>query len=147
LVLHSVLWFDGLPGGGLVREAGRGVRNLQPKLLSTMSKDDSLQGMNRPVLRALWAEPYGTPSLIRRLLVEYGSRHWLSYAVTFLLMGTAAACTAFAAYLIGHVVNKTHLSHDFGAIIALSVLTIVIFTVKGFASTAKPCCWRRSATK
>ena len=112
-----------------------------------MSADDSLQGMNRPVLRALWAEPYGTPSLIRRLLIEYGSRHWLSYAVTFLLMGTAAACTAFAAYLIGHVVNKTHLSHDFGAIIALSVLTIVIFTVKGFALYGQACCWRRSATK
>jgi len=92
-----------------------------------------LQGMIRPILRSLWAEPYGTPSLIRRLLIEYGSCHWLSYAVTYLLMGTAAACTAFAAYLIGHVVNKTHLSHDFGAIITLSVLTIVIFTVKGFA--------------
>jgi ATP-binding cassette, subfamily B, bacterial MsbA len=85
------------------------------------------------IYRSLWADRYGTPNLIHRLLAEYASRHWLSYTVTFALMAIAAGCTAFIAYLIGHAVDETYLSDNFGAIIGISILTIVIFTVRGLA--------------
>src|ERR1019366_3746966 len=49
-------------------------------------------------------------------------------------MSIAAGCTALSAYLIGHVVNQTYLYRNFVAIVELSILTIVIFTVKGFAT-------------
>jgi subfamily B ATP-binding cassette protein MsbA len=83
--------------------------------------------------RSLWADPYGTPSLIRRVLTEYGARHWLSYGVTFVLMGIAAACTAFTAYLIGHVVNEAFVAHNLTMIAVLCVVAIAVFTVKGLA--------------
>ena len=82
----------------------------------------------------LFADRYGPASLIRRLLVEEGLRHWRSYALNFALMGIVAACTALSAYLIGHVVNETYLTHNFSAILLLAAVTIVIFSVKGFAS-------------
>jgi ATP-binding cassette, subfamily B, bacterial MsbA len=81
-----------------------------------------------------FADRYGSASLIYRLVAEEGLRHWLSYAGNVALIGVVAGCTALSAYLIGHVVNETYLSHNFTAIVALSVITIVLFTIKGFAS-------------
>ena len=49
-------------------------------------------------------------------------------------MGIIAGCTALSAYLIGLVVNGIYLTHNFTAIIALSLITVGIFTAKGFAS-------------
>jgi len=46
-----------------------------------------------------FADPY---SAIRWLLVEDGRAEWRGYASTFAMMAVAAACTAAAAYLIGH---------------------------------------------
>jgi ATP-binding cassette subfamily B protein len=83
--------------------------------------------------RSLWADPYGTPSLIRRVLTEYGARHWLAYGVTVALMAVAAACTAFTAYLIGHVVNEAFIAHNLPMIMLLCAIAIVVFTVKGLA--------------
>jgi hypothetical protein len=40
----------------------------------------------------LWAERYGAPMLIHRILGEYGARHWLSY------VAAAALTTARAAH-------------------------------------------------
>jgi ATP-binding cassette subfamily B protein len=84
--------------------------------------------------RSLWTDRYGTPSLIYRLLTEDGRRHLPKYALAAILMSIAAGCTALSAYLIGHVVNQTYLYRNFVAIVELSILTIVIFTVKGFAT-------------
>ncbi|HEY7245507.1 MAG TPA: ABC transporter ATP-binding protein [Xanthobacteraceae bacterium] len=84
--------------------------------------------------RALWTDRYGAPALIRRLLVEHASAHWLSYVVSFALMGIAAGCTSYMAYLVGHAVNEAYLAHDFAAIVAVSLLAIAIFTVRGLAS-------------
>jgi len=92
------------------------------------------QRMNNLLHRSLFADRYSTASLIHRLLTEEASQHWSSYAVAFVLMGVTAGCTALSAYLMGHVVNETYLAHNFTAIIALSAITIVIFTVKGFAT-------------
>jgi subfamily B ATP-binding cassette protein MsbA len=83
--------------------------------------------------RSLWADRYGTPSLIRRVLAEYGARHWLSYGVTLVLMAVTAACTAFTAYLIGHVVNEAFIAHNLPMIAVLCVVAIAVFTLKGLA--------------
>ena len=72
--------------------------------------------------------------MIRRIFSEEASRHWLSYVVNFALMGIVAGCTALSAYLIGHVVNEIYMAHNFAALLALSLVTIVLFTAKGFAS-------------
>lgn len=90
--------------------------------------------MNNLLHSSLFADRYGTASLIHRLLTEEASRHRSSYVVNFLLMGVTASCTALSAYLMGHVVNETYLAHSFTAIIALSAITIAIFTAKGFAT-------------
>jgi ATP-binding cassette subfamily B protein len=84
--------------------------------------------------RSLFADPYGTLPLARRVFVEEGSRHWRSYLASFALMTVVAACTAFSAYLVGHLVNATYLTRSFTAVILLSGLTIVIYLVKGLAT-------------
>ncbi len=84
--------------------------------------------------RALLENPYGAPALIRRLLVEHASAHWASYAVSFALMAIAAGCTSYMAYLVGHAVNEAYLARDFAAILAVSLLGIAVFTVRGLAS-------------
>jgi subfamily B ATP-binding cassette protein MsbA len=80
-----------------------------------------------------WADRYGTVSLVHRVLVEEGSQFWRSYLATFVLMGIVAGCTAFSAYLIGYVVNATYLSRNFASVVALALITVLIFTIKGFA--------------
>jgi ATP-binding cassette subfamily B protein len=72
--------------------------------------------------------------LIRRLVTEYGMAHWPRYAVAFLLMGIAAACTALCAYLMGTVVNEAYVNRSFPGIVMLGFLTMAIFTIKGAAS-------------
>ena len=66
--------------------------------------------------RALWADQYGAPALIGRLLSEYARPHWLGYLFSFALMAIAAGCTSYMAYLVGHAVNEAYLAHDFAAI-------------------------------
>jgi subfamily B ATP-binding cassette protein MsbA len=83
---------------------------------------------------SIFAERYSAATLIHRLFSEEASRYRLSYAANIVLMGVIATCTALSAYLIGHVVNETYLAHNFPAIIGLSLITIVLFTTKGFAS-------------
>jgi ATP-binding cassette subfamily B protein len=80
------------------------------------------------------ADPYNAVTMIRRLLMEHGLRYWRRYATAFAMMGIAAGCTALCAYLVGTVVNVAYLEKDFSAIVTLCVATIVLFTVKGFAT-------------
>ena len=84
--------------------------------------------------RALWADQYGAPALIGRLLSEYARPHWLGYLFSFALMAIAAGCTSYMAYLVGHAVNEAYLAHDFAAIAAVSMLAIAIFTIRGLAT-------------
>src|SRR4051812_33721475 len=84
--------------------------------------------------KSLLADPYGAFALIRRLFSEQGLHHWKRYVLVFLLMGAAATCTALSAYLIGEVINKAYIDRDFGAIVILGVITVVLFTIKGAAT-------------
>jgi ATP-binding cassette subfamily B protein len=79
-------------------------------------------------------DPYGAAILIRRLVAEQGLAYWRRYLLAFSLMAIAAATTAGAAYLLGEVINKAYVDKDVRGIALLSLVTIVIFTIKGAAT-------------
>jgi len=76
---------------------------------------------------------YTTTTLVRRLLLEHGKAHWRLYAVAFALMGIGAACTASIAYLMRDFINFAYLSRNFKGITAISIVFLVVFTVRGLA--------------
>ena len=90
--------------------------------------------MLRSYFQGLFADPAGTPALIRRLLVEQAAGQWRRYALAFGLMGVAAASTALGAYLIGDVINQAYVHKNLPGIIILAVVTAVIFMVKAMAT-------------
>ena len=67
--------------------------------------------------QSLFADPYGAPTLIRRLLADHALRHRKLYIAAFLMMGVAAACTALSAYLLGDVVNQAYVHKNFQALV------------------------------
>jgi ATP-binding cassette subfamily B protein len=79
-------------------------------------------------------DPYGAASLIRRLVAEQGLAYWRRYLLAFCLMGIAAATTAGSAYLLGEVINKAYVDKDVRGIAIFSLVTVVIFTIKGAAT-------------
>jgi subfamily B ATP-binding cassette protein MsbA len=75
--------------------------------------------------------------LIRRLVTEYGAKHWKSYAVAFVLMAITAVTTALIAYLMGTIVNKAYVDRSFAAIVVIGIITIGIFLTRGGAAYAQ----------
>jgi len=90
--------------------------------------------MFKSKLASWFADPYGAPALVWRLLTEQGLQHWRRYAVSFALMGIAAGSTSLSAYLIGRLVNEAYVQRDFSGIVALGAFTVVLFAVKGLSS-------------
>src|SRR6476660_5412230 len=84
--------------------------------------------------RKITDDPYGAAILIRRLVAEQGLAYWRRYLVAFSLMGLAAATTAGSAYLLGEVINQAYVNKDVRGIAILSLVTIVIFALKGAAT-------------
>jgi ATP-binding cassette subfamily B protein len=72
--------------------------------------------------------------LIRRLVTEYGAKHWKRYAIAFVLMAIGAGATALTAYLMGTIVNKAYVDRSFPAIVTIGVITIIIFSARGAAT-------------
>src|SRR5437763_7127879 len=85
-------------------------------------------------LQSLFADPYGAPVLIRRLLAEHALRHRRLYLFAFAMMGTAAACTALSAYLLGDVVNQAYVHKNFHALLIVGVAAFGLFALKGAAT-------------
>src|SRR5437016_5669922 len=85
-------------------------------------------------IRSWFADPDGTPVLVRRLLAEQARGHTKRYAVAFMLMAVAAACTGLAAYLIKNVINEAYLNHNFRAVLTLSAVTVLLFVLKGLST-------------
>ncbi|HEX2652236.1 MAG TPA: ABC transporter ATP-binding protein [Xanthobacteraceae bacterium] len=83
---------------------------------------------------SLFADPYGAPAMIRRLLTEQGFGHWRRYAFAFTLMAVSAGCTASSAYLIGEIVNQAYVKRNFPGILAIGGMTIVLFILKGLST-------------
>ncbi len=84
--------------------------------------------------RSLLADHDGTRALVRRLLVEHALVHWRLYAAAFALMAIAAGCTAISAYLLGNIINEAYVNRSFPGIIALAVVIVALFSIKGFAT-------------
>ena len=77
---------------------------------------------------------YGTPALVRRLLVGEALGHWRRYAVAFALMAVAGTGTAISAYLLGTMTNEAYVHRHFQGILAIGIITIAIFATKGLAT-------------
>src|SRR6476619_876117 len=90
--------------------------------------------MNEHNLPTADDERYRAFTLIRRLLTEQGLVHWRKYAVAFVLMAVAAACTALSAYLIGSVINQAYVNRSLAGIITLGFVTVALFATKGLAT-------------
>ena len=90
------------------------------------------------MLQSIIPSPGGDPdralALIRRLVLEYGLGQWRRYALAFLLMGVAAACTAIPAYLMKDLVNEAYVKRNLAGLIALGVTAGLIFAFKGAAT-------------
>jgi subfamily B ATP-binding cassette protein MsbA len=80
------------------------------------------------------AERYAAAPLIRRLFADYAWPYWRRYVVAFALMAVAAACTAILAYLIGEFINESYARRDYRGTVVLSLIAVVLFTVKGLAT-------------
>ena len=87
--------------------------------------------------RALFADPNGSPALIRRLLIEQGGRHWRRYGLSLGFMTIGAACTAATAFLIGRGINEAYVERSFQGVAAVAVAAIAIFTIKGLSTYAQ----------
>ena len=85
-------------------------------------------------LNSRWADPNSVRSLVRRLLFEQAFGQWKRYAVAFALMAVAAGATALSAYLIGNVINAAYVDKNLPGIIALALVTAVLFLVKALAT-------------
>ena len=84
--------------------------------------------------QSLFADPYGAPAMIRRLLAEHALRHRKLYIAAFLMMGVAAACTALSAYLLGDVVNQAYVHKNFRALVIVGIAAFGLFALKGAAT-------------
>jgi ABC-type multidrug transport system fused ATPase/permease subunit len=84
--------------------------------------------------RRLFADPNGSPAVIRRLLVEHGSSHWRRYLVSLGFMAVGAACTAAIALFVGRMINEAYVYRSFDGLAVVAVASIVVFTLKGFAT-------------
>jgi ATP-binding cassette subfamily B protein len=84
--------------------------------------------------RKITDDPYGAAILIRRLVMEQATAYWRRYLLAFSLMAVSAATTAGSAYLLGEVINQAYVDKNVRGIALLSLLTIVIFALKGAAT-------------
>jgi ATP-binding cassette subfamily B protein len=90
--------------------------------------------MLKSYFQDLFADPKGTPALVRRLLVEQAAGQWRRYALAFGLMGIAGAATALGAYLIGDVINQAYVHKNLPGIFWLALATALLFTIKAAAT-------------
>src|SRR3954468_11333313 len=84
--------------------------------------------------RKITDDPYGAAILVRRLVMEQGAAYWRRYLLAFVLMGVSAGATAGSAYLLGEVINQAYVDKNVRGIAILSLVTIVIFIIKGVAT-------------
>jgi len=90
--------------------------------------------MLRKFMQRFWTVREGVGAVVARLLREYASLYWKTYATALGLGAAAAGCTASVAYLIGHVIDQAYIYHDIAAILFVCGLVIVIYTFKGLST-------------
>jgi ATP-binding cassette subfamily B protein len=84
--------------------------------------------------RKLFADPNGSPALIRRLFLEHGKSHWRRYAMSFAMMAVGAGCTAGTAFIVGRGIDEAYSERNFAGVAAVGVALIVMFAAKGLAT-------------
>jgi ABC-type multidrug transport system fused ATPase/permease subunit len=84
--------------------------------------------------RGLFADPNGSPALIRRLLVEHGGSHWRRYVTALVMMAVGAGCTAGMAVIFGLGIDQAYTERNFSGVALVGVVLIVLLTVKGLAT-------------
>src|SRR5579871_973716 len=84
--------------------------------------------------RKLFADPNGSPALIRRLFLEHGRSHWRRYAVSFAMMAAGAGCTAGTAFIVGHGIDEAYAARNFAGVAAVGVALLIMFAAKGLAT-------------
>jgi ABC-type multidrug transport system fused ATPase/permease subunit len=84
--------------------------------------------------RGLFADPNGSPDLIRRLLVEHGGSHWRRYVTALVMMAVGAGCTAGMAVIFGLGIDQAYTERNFPGVALVGVVLIVLLTVKGLAT-------------
>ena len=77
------------------------------------------------------ADPHSAVNLIRRLLLEQARQHIRHYVFAAVMMIVGAGCMALSAYLIGDMINQAYINRNFAAILAISLITMALYTVKG----------------
>jgi len=82
----------------------------------------------------LQANPDGAGALIMRLLEQYARPNWKRYATVYVALAIAASCTAAFAFLIGSAINEAYVSRSYPAIVAISIMFMILFTVRGLAT-------------
>ena len=92
-------------------------------------------------------DPYSARVLIKRLLLEHASQHIRLYALAAVMMIVGAGCMAVSAYLIGDMINQAYVHRNFPAILALSLATMVLYTVKGLATYGQAVLMSRIGTR
>ena len=101
--------------------------------------------MNSPGDNA--ADPYSARILIKRLLTEYATQHIRLYVLAGVMMMVGAACMAASAYLIGDMINQAYVNRNFPAILALSIATTILYTVRGAATYGQAVLMSRIGTR
>jgi ATP-binding cassette subfamily B protein len=84
-------------------------------------------------LLAILSDRTTSLGMVWRLLTEYGASRWHRYAIAFALMGVAAGATALTAFLAGDVINKAYVDRNFTAVLQVSLLIMLAFTLRGAA--------------
>jgi subfamily B ATP-binding cassette protein MsbA len=84
-------------------------------------------------LKNWFTDPEQDGWIIRRLLVDYGRNETKPYIAALACGAVAAATTAITAYVVGTVVNQAYIDKNFGGIVTLAFLIIVLFAIKGIA--------------
>jgi ABC-type multidrug transport system fused ATPase/permease subunit len=90
--------------------------------------------MLTPFWRGLFADPNGSPALIRRLLLEHGSNHWRRYVLSLAMMAVGAGCTAGMAFIIGPGIDQAYTVRNFTGVALVGAALVVLFSVKGLAT-------------
>jgi ATP-binding cassette subfamily B protein len=88
----------------------------------------------RSAINSLFADPNGTPALVRRLLVENAWPHRRQYALAYVLMAIMAAATGGSAYLLGKGINQAYVDRNFVGVTVVAALIILVSAVRGFAA-------------
>jgi ATP-binding cassette, subfamily B, bacterial MsbA len=86
------------------------------------------------MLQRLFADPYGTLSLIRRLVREHARPNLRRYLIASSLLVIAAAGTAVTTLLFGDVVNQAYLRKNWTALVLACVAIMATFVIRGLAT-------------